>query len=150
MVSADSHWMQLALKEAKKADKKGEVPVGAVAVYKGKKIASAHNLSISCSDPTAHAEILCLRKAAKQLKNYRLAGIILYVTVEPCAMCAGAMVWARIKKLVFGCKDKKAGACGSVLNLSNHKKFNHRFEVTGGILEEDCRQLLQTFFEKRR
>lgn len=150
MVHSHSYWMQLALREAKKAAKKGEVPVGAVAVEGGRKIAFAHNLSISLSDPAAHAEILCLRKAAKRLKNYRLGGIILYVTMEPCAMCTGAMVWARIKKLVFGCWDKNAGACGSVLNLSNQKEFNHHFEVTGGILEGACRKLLQDFFKKCR
>lgn len=128
----------------------GEIPIGAVLVFDGKKIASGHNLSVSKNDSTAHAEIVCLRKAAKRLKNYRLADTILYVTVEPCAMCAGAMIWARVKKVVYGCCDPKAGACGSVIDLSKIKKFNHHFEIVGSVLENECRKILQDFFKKRR
>ncbi|MBI2915595.1 MAG: nucleoside deaminase [Elusimicrobia bacterium] len=146
----DQYWMGLALKEAEKARKAGEVPVGAVAVCQGRKIASAHNRSISHDDPTAHAEILCLRRAARRLKNYRLAGTILYVTVEPCAMCAGALLWARISKVVFGCWDEKSGACGSVLHLAKFKKFSHRFQSVGGVREEECRGTLQRFFLEKR
>ena len=128
--------MSLAIKEAQKAARAGEVPVGAVAVLDGKKIASAYNQSVSKNDPTAHAEILALRKVAKLVRNYRLSGIILYVTKEPCAMCAGALVWARVKKLVWGCPDLKAA--------------NHKFAVKRGVLKEHCRSLLQKFFKAKR
>ena len=128
--------MRLALAEAKKAAKIGEVPIGAVAVLNGKKIASAHNAPISRKDPTAHAEILCLRHASKRLGNYRLNGIILYVTKEPCAMCKGALVWARVAKVVWGCPDIKA--------------TNHKFLVKRGVLKEHCGRLLQKFFRARR
>ncbi len=134
----DAYWMRLALAQARKAQETGEVPVGAVAVLNGKRIATAHNRPISARDPTAHAEILCLRKAAKKLRNYRLNGIILYVTKEPCAMCSGALVPARVKKVVFGCPDPKAGVS------------NHHFEIVGGVLKNDCRKLLQGFFKERR
>lgn len=144
------YWMKRALQEARKSEKKGEVPVGAVAVCNNKLVASAHNLSIALKDPSAHAEIVCLRRAAKRLKNYRLTGIILYITVEPCAMCAGAIIWSRVKKVVFGCWDEKAGACGSVIDLSNVKKFNHRFKVVGGVMEKECRKIVQDFFKRKR
>jgi len=143
-------WMKEALWQARLAEKRGEVPVGCVAILNGKVLASGFNQSISKNDPTAHAEIVCLRRAARRLKNYRLSGIILYVTVEPCAMCAGAMGWARVEKLVFGCWDPKAGACGSLLNLSSLKKLNHRFELVGGVMEKECRRLMQRFFKGRR
>lgn len=148
--SQDFYWMKQALEEAKKAGLKGEVPIGAVLVKNNKKVASAHNLTITKNDPTAHAEILCLKLAAKRLKNYRLTGTILYVTMEPCVMCAGALIWSRIKKVVFGCWDRKSGSCGSVVNLSKIKQFNHHFQFEGGILEKDSRKLLQDFFKDKR
>jgi len=128
--------MKAALAEARKAAKAGEVPVGAVAVRDGKRIASAHNRPISLNDPTAHAEILCLRRASKKLRNYRLNGIILYVTKEPCAMCRGALVWARIERLVWGCPDIKPA--------------NHEFRTTRGVLKQESARILQGFFKKRR
>ena len=146
----DAYWMRLALKEARKAEKKGEVPVGAVAVLNREKIASAHNLSIQSSDPTAHAELVALRRAGLRLRNYRLSDIIMYVTKEPCAMCAGALVWARVRKVVFGCRDPQAGACGSLFDFSKVKNFNHSFEAHGGVLEQECRHLLVKFFRKKR
>ncbi|OGR52365.1 MAG: tRNA-specific adenosine deaminase [Elusimicrobia bacterium RIFCSPLOWO2_02_FULL_39_32] len=149
-MAQDCFWMQQALEEAKKAGIKGEVPIGAVLVKNNKKIASAHNLTIAKNDPTAHAEILCLRRASKRLKNVRLTGTILYVTVEPCALCAGALIWSRIKKVIFGCWDIKSGACGSVVNLSQIKQFNHHFQCEGGILEKDSAKLLQDFFKDKR
>ena len=151
-VPAQDHfyWMRQALTQAEKSAKKGEVPIGAVAVLQGRRVASGHNLSITRRDPSAHAEIVCLRRAAVRLKNYRLSDIILYVTVEPCLMCAGAMIWARIGKVVFGCRDAKAGACGSVVDLAKIRAFNHRFEVQGGVLEQESRDLMRKFFKKRR
>ena len=142
--------MGQALIQARKSERRGEVPVGAVAVFKGKKVAQAHNRSIESSDPSAHAEILCLRRAARRLQNYRLNDMIFYVTKEPCAMCAGAFLWGRVNKVVFGCADEKAGACGSVLDLSKVPEFNHRFEVVGGVLEKECRKLLRGFFQRKR
>lgn len=142
--------MSMALKEAKKAYKKNEVPVGAVIVKDEKIITRAYNQTIKLNDPTAHAEILALRKAAKKIGNYRLNECKMYVTVEPCPMCAGALIWARIKELIFGVSDPKSGACGSVINLFTDKKFNHRVKVTFGILEEECRNLIQKFFQKKR
>ncbi len=142
--------MNLALKEAKRAEKHGEVPVGAVLVHKNKLLASACNLTIFRNDPTAHAEILLLRKASTVLKNYRLGDTIMYVTMEPCAMCAGALLWARVKKVVFGCWDEKSGCLGSVLNFSQVRPFNHRLQVLGGIMEEECRQIVQNFFRSKR
>ncbi len=139
-----------AIREAKKADKRDEVPIGAVVVAEGKIIARAYNQTIQLNDPTAHAEIIALRKAAKKIGNYRLNGCQIFVTVEPCPMCAGALIWARVKELVYGAKDPKSGACGSVVNLFAEKKFNHRVKVTSGILEKECRDLVQEFFQKRR
>jgi tRNA(adenine34) deaminase len=146
----DAYWMRQALAQARAAARKGEVPVGAVLVRNGVRVAAAHNRPIAAQDPSAHAEILALRRAARRLKNYRLDGTILYVTLEPCAMCAGALVWARIAKVVYGCSDLKAGACGTILDLSQVRAFNHRFEVSGGVLAEESRRLLQDFFRKRR
>ena len=143
-------YMLEALKEARKAYKKDEVPVGAVLVKNGTIIARGHNQPISKLDPTAHAEILALRKASKTLKNYRLYGIILYVTLEPCPMCAGALVHARIKEIVYDCPDVKSGACGSVTNIASNKKLNHRIKITSGILEKECRSLIQKFFKLKR
>ncbi|MFC1501038.1 tRNA adenosine(34) deaminase TadA [Elusimicrobiota bacterium] len=139
-----------AIKEAKKAKNRGEVPVGAVIAANSKIISRGYNKSIALNDPTAHAEIIALRKASKKIGNYRLKDCKLYVTVEPCPMCAGAAVWARVSEIVFGAFDKKAGACGSVLNISDNKNLNHRIKVTGGVLEKECRTLMQKFFRKRR
>ncbi len=150
MNDIDKKFMKLALKEAKFAYKKNEVPVGSVIVLDGKVIAKAHNLNIKLNDPTAHAEILALRKAAKKLNNYRLNGCILYTTLEPCPMCAGAMVYTRIKRLVYAVEDPKAGACKSVLNIVNNKKLNHRIEVHSGILSKESKKLLKSFFKKLR
>ena len=143
-------FMKEALKEARKAALNNEVPVGAVVVNDGKIIGRGHNRPVSLADPTAHAEIIALRRAAKKLGNYRLPGIDMYVTIEPCSMCAGAMVQARIARLYFGAKDPKAGAAGSVLNLTSNKKLNHRIKVQGGILAEECREIIQGFFKAKR
>ncbi len=142
--------MRRALREAQKADSEGEVPVGAVVVHDEKIIARAHNRPLSLSDPSAHAEVLALRRAAKKLGNYRLKGCDLYVTIEPCAMCAGAIIQARLRRLVFGTSDPKAGACGSVLAVLNHPKVNHQVEVVSGVLAEECAAILRAFFRKRR
>ena len=142
--------MKEALKEAKQALQEDEVPVGAVVVYRGKIIARAHNQVELLKDPTAHAEMLALTSAANSLRTKWLNGASLYVTIEPCSMCAGALVLARIKDLYFGAKDPKTGACGSVLNIINHKKLNHRIKVNSGILEEECSSLLKEFFKNKR
>lgn len=143
-------FMQKALKEAKKAAELDEVPVGAVIVYKGKIIARAHNQIRLLKDPTAHAEMIAITQAAAHLKNERLLGTSLYVTIEPCSMCAGAMVLARIKNLVYGADDPKTGACGSVLNIVGHRKLNHRVRVKRGILKEEAGNLIREFFIKKR
>ena len=142
--------MRLALIEAKKAKAAGEVPVGAVIVKDGLVLACSHNQPIGASDPTAHAEMIVLRKAARLLKNYRLPGCDLYVTLEPCAMCVGAMMHARISRLVFGAYDPKTGACGSVIDLLENTTLNHHTAVTGGILEEECSRMLKDFFAELR
>ena len=143
-------WMELALEEAYKAAREGEVPVGAVAVAENELAAADHNRSLQLSDPTAHAELLVLRRVAGDLSNYRLSHLDLYVTVEPCAMCAGALVWARVKRLVFGVRDEKAGAVCSKVSLLEPGLFNHRVEVVEGILAEPAREVLQSFFRQRR
>jgi tRNA(adenine34) deaminase len=142
--------MRRALREAQKADSEGEVPVGAVVVQYGKVIARAHNRPLGLSDPSAHAEILALRRGAKKLANYRLKGCDLYVTIEPCAMCAGAIIQARLRRLVYGTPDPKAGACGSALAVLNHPKVNHRVEVVSGVLAEECAKIVRDFFRRRR
>lgn len=142
--------MELSLKEAKQAALEGEVPVGAVVVLGNKLISRDHNRSIQLKDPTAHAEILALRTAGQTLKNYRLKDTSVFVTLEPCAMCAGALVWARVSRVVFGAWDEKTGAAGSKVNLFQPGLFNHSVEVTGGVLEEPCREVLRDFFEVRR
>jgi tRNA(adenine34) deaminase len=145
------HLMKEALKEAKKGFNSGEVPVGAVMTGPdGEIVARAHNQPVSRKDPTAHAEILVMRKAALCYGNYRLTGTLLVVTVEPCLMCMGAAINARISGLVFGASDPKAGAAGSVYNLAADSRLNHRIEVTSGIMEEECRALMQEFFKIRR
>ena len=142
--------MHLALEEAKRAGEEGEVPVGAVVVSGGEVIARGRNRPIVLSDPTAHAEILALRKGATKVGNYRLPGCTLYVTVEPCAMCAGALLQARVRRLVFGAEDPKAGGVRSLYYLLEDKRLNHRVEVTAGVLLQECRQVLCGFFRERR
>lgn len=142
--------MQEALKEAQKAFEEDEVPVGAVIVYKGKIIARGHNQVERLKDPTAHAEMLALTSAANFLKTKWLNGASAYVTIEPCSMCAGALVLSRIKNLYFGAKDPKTGACGSVVNIVNHKKLNHHIRIKSGFLEDKCGCLLKEFFKKKR
>ena len=146
----DEKWMNLAIEQAIKAEKEGEVPVGAVLVKDGLLIAKAHNQPISKNDATAHAEIQLIRVAGKELQNYRLNGSTLFVTLEPCAMCFGAMVHARVKRIVYGAHDPKTGACGSSEDLTNSNCFTHKISITGGVSERKCSQLLQTFFKSRR
>lgn len=142
--------MMEALKEAEKARDLGEVPIGCVIVKDGKIIGRGYNRTVIEKDPTAHAEILAIRDAANFLGGWRLLGTELYVTCEPCAMCAGAMVWARIQKVVFGTKDRKAGAAGSVMNILQEDGLNHQLEIESGILEEPCKAILQNFFKDIR
>jgi len=145
------HWMQLALIEAQKAADLNEVPVGAVLVDENNKlIASAHNAPISQHDPTSHAEINVLRKAALTLENYRLIKTTLYVTLEPCVMCVGAMVHSRIRRLVYGAKEHKTGAVSSQFQLLEENRHNHNIEVLSGVLESSCSQILSDFFQRRR
>jgi tRNA(adenine34) deaminase len=146
----DERWMQEALRLAHQAEAAGEVPVGAVVVKDGVIIGRGFNQPISAHDPTAHAEIIAMREAARTLKNYRLTDAVLYVTLEPCAMCAGAMVHARIKRLVFGAPDPRAGAAGSVFNIVQTPALNHRLEITSAVLTELCAELLKGFFLRRR
>ncbi|MCR1899949.1 tRNA adenosine(34) deaminase TadA [Irregularibacter muris] len=139
-------YMELAIKEAKKAFAKAEVPIGAVLVKNDEVIATAHNLKEINNDPTAHAEILVIQEGAQRLHTWRLEDCDLYVTVEPCAMCAGAIVQSRIRRLIIGAMEPKFGAAGSIVNIVNHPKFNHRVEVFEGIMEEECSQLMKDFF----
>jgi len=148
--SVDEQFMDMALEEAKRAEEEGEVPVGAVLVSQGQVIARARNRPIALSDPTAHAEILALREGAAGAGNYRLPDSTLYVTLEPCAMCAGALLQARVKRLVFGAEDPKAGAVRSLYFLLEDERLNHRVDVTGGVLREECREILRQFFQDRR
>ena len=149
-MTEDEKWMNLAIEQAIKAQDEDEVPVGAVLVKDGLLIAKAHNRPISTNDATAHAEIQVLRKAGIKLQNYRLTDSTLYVTLEPCAMCVGALMHARIARIVYGANDQKTGACGSSENLINANCFNHKIHLTNGILEEECKQLLKEFFNSRR
>ena len=146
----DEKWMQCAITEANIAKDKGEVPVGAIIIQNNQIIAKAHNCPILKNDPTAHAEIEVLRKAGEKLQNYRLAKTTLYVTLEPCAMCLGAMIHARIERVVFGASDPKSGVCGSTIDLSSESIFNHQISVSGGVLEHECKNILQSFFKLRR
>jgi tRNA(adenine34) deaminase len=150
LLRADAGFMEAALAAACQGASLGEVPIGAVVVSRGEILASAHNAPIALSDPTAHAEVLALREAARRVGNYRLPGATLYVTVEPCAMCVGAIVQARVTRVVFGCPDPKSGALGSVYDLAAGRQTNHEFLVTGGISAEKARSLLQEFFALRR
>lgn len=147
---SDTEFMRLAIEQAIEAGAQGEVPVGAVVVKDGIVIGRGSNAPIAQHDPSAHGEIQALRQAAKHLGNYRLVDCTLYVTLEPCAMCAGAIQHARIARLVFGASDPKTGACGSVINLMAEEKLNHHTEVIGGIMAEQCGKLLSDFFASRR
>ena len=146
----EEKFMKEALKEAKKAFDKDEVPVGAVIVKDGKIIARAHNLKESKTDTTYHAEILAIQKASKKLESWRLEGCTMYVTLEPCPMCAGALIQARLDKVVIGTMDYKTGACGSVLNLLNDYTFNHKVEVETEVMKDECEKILQDFFKELR
>jgi tRNA(adenine34) deaminase len=146
----DTDYMQIALEEARASASSGEVPVGAVLVHEGNIIARSGNRTISDCDPTAHAEIIVLRQAARALGNYRLAGTTLYVTIEPCAMCAGAMIQARIPRLVYGADDPKGGAVRTCFQLLSEPRLNHRVEISSGVLAGECAALLQSFFTSRR
>ena len=143
-------FMKEALKEAKKSYKKDEIPVGAVIVKDGKIIARGHNIKETTTDPTKHAEIIAIQKASKKLQTWRLSGCTMYVTLEPCSMCAGSLIQARIDKVVIGTMDEKTGACGSVLNLLSDYKFNHTVQIETGIMQEECKTILQQFFKELR
>ncbi|HKX27150.1 MAG TPA: tRNA adenosine(34) deaminase TadA [Blastocatellia bacterium] len=149
-VILDEFFMGFALDEARQAREAGEIPIGAVVVVDNQIVGSGHNRPIGLHDPTAHAEVLALREAAHQIGNYRLTGATLYVTIEPCAMCAGAIVNARIKRLVYGAADSRAGAVDSVFQICSHSSLNHQVEVTSGVSAEASRELMQTFFKHRR
>jgi tRNA(adenine34) deaminase len=146
----DEKWMREALVLARAAQEKGEVPIGAVVVYQGAIVGRGANSTITNSDPTAHAEVLALREAARTLGNYRLGGCEIFATLEPCAMCAGALIHARVSRLVYATDDPKAGAAGSVLSVLNHPKLNHQMEVVSAVLRDESAELLQTFFRTRR
>jgi len=146
----DIYFMQRALECAKKAYEKDEVPVGAVIVKDNKIISKGYNKSITLKDATAHAEIIAIRKACKKLNNYRLTDCSIYVTIEPCSMCTGALIHARIKNIYFGAKDIKTGACGSVFNIANSNKLNHNINIFGGLLEQDCAKIIKQFFKNKR
>jgi tRNA(adenine34) deaminase len=149
-MSDDLDYMRAAMDEAAAAERDGEVPVGAVVVFEGAIVGRGNNRVLRDSDPTAHAEIVALRAAGQALGNYRLEGCTLYATLEPCAMCAGAILHARIERLVYAASDPKAGACGSVLSVMNHPQLNHKVEVEAGLLAEECGPLLTNFFRARR
>ena len=146
----DNYWMQQALVAAKRAQQLDEVPVGAVLVKNDELLATANNSPISLTDPTAHAEVLVLRKAAELINNYRLVGTTLYVTLEPCMMCAGAMLHARVERLVFGAYDEKTGVAGGCFDWIQDEMQLHKLSVTGGVLEQECAQLLKDFFRVKR
>ena len=146
----DERFMARAIEAARRAEAMGEVPVGAVVVAGGEVIAEGANQPIAAHDPTAHAEVVALRAAAERLQNYRLVDTTLYVTLEPCCMCTGAMIHARVQRLVFGATDPKSGAAGSVFALTQDPAHNHRLEVTGGVCAEECAAMLQSFFRARR
>ena len=149
-MNIDEKWMKIAMDEANLAMNEEEIPVGAVLIQNNKLIARSHNQPIKNNDPTAHAEIQLLRKAGVQQKNYRLIGSTIYVTLEPCTMCFGAMVHARIERIVFGASDFKTGVCGSCINLNKENFFNHKISITGGVLENESSELLKLFFKTRR
>jgi len=146
----DLEFMQMALEQARLAPARGEVPIGAVLVLDGQVLAQVHNFREVWQDPTAHAEVVAIREAATRLGTWRLTNTALYVTVEPCSMCAGAIIQSRISRLVFGARDPKAGACGSVFNLPDERRLNHRVQVVGGVMEQESQELIQTFFRNLR
>ena len=150
MIEQDKIYMKEALKEARIAFEKDEVPIGAVIVHNEKIIARAHNQVELLKDPTAHAEMLAITQATNYLRNKWLSGCYAYVTIEPCSMCAGAFVLARVKNIFFGASDPKTGACGSLINIANNTRLNHRISIEKGLLEQDCAQLLQEFFRNKR
>jgi tRNA(adenine34) deaminase len=150
LIGQDGHFIKLALAEARKAFLAGEVTVGAIVVRDARIIASAHNGPVGLHDPSAHAEILALRQAAITERNYRLTGTTLYVTIEPCLMCAGALIQARVSRLVFGAPDPKGGAVVSLYRVLEDSRLNHRIEVIGGVLQEECGELLSRFFREKR
>jgi tRNA(adenine34) deaminase len=150
VMDVDEQYMDLALAEAKKAEALGEVPVGAVVVAGGVVAGRGFNHPIATHDPTAHAEIIAMREAGRGLANYRLAGATIYCTVEPCMMCAGAMIHARVARLVFGTPDAKAGSAGSIYNVLTDPRLNHRVELVSGIRETECSAILRDFFTRRR
>jgi len=146
----DEEQMRAALELAREARERGEVPVGAVVVVDGEVVGEGYNQPVGTNDPTAHAEIVAIRQAGQQSGNYRLTDATLYVTIEPCQMCVGAMVHARIARLVYGAPEPKAGAIESAMRAHEHPSLNHRLEVTGRVLEEECREVIQAFFAERR
>lgn len=146
----DEFWMSFALAEARQAATVGEVPIGAVIVRHDEIIGRGHNEPIRSCDPTAHAEIIALREAARRIENYRLTDATIYVTIEPCAMCAGAIVNARIQRLVYGATEPRQGAVDSIFQICTNSSLNHQVEVTAGVKEEECKALMQTFFQARR
>jgi tRNA(adenine34) deaminase len=150
MTSSDELWMEEALRSAQRALEAGEVPVGAVVVSGGQIVGRGWNRNIADHDPSAHAEILALREAGAAVANHRLGDCELFVTIEPCAMCAGALVQARIKRLIYGADDPKAGAVHSVIQVANHPQLNHQMEVRGGVLAGRCAEMVQAFFKSRR
>ncbi|PHM64518.1 hypothetical protein Xsto_02922 [Xenorhabdus stockiae] len=149
-IYSDEYWMRQAMDLAMQAQTKGEIPVGALLVADNKIIAEGYNHPITDHDPTAHAEIIALRRGGTQLQNYRLLETTLYVTLEPCVMCAGAMIHSRIQRLVYGASDMKTGAAGSLIDILRHPGMNHRIEITGGVLEQECSAMLSAFFKQRR
>jgi tRNA(adenine34) deaminase len=150
MSESDLEFMRAALEEARTAVERGEVPIGAVIVHEGKIIARAHNRTLTDNDPTAHAEMVAIRAAAQIIGNHRLNGTSLYVTVEPCAMCAGALIQARVARLIYGCAEQKGGAVRTCFQVLDHPAVNHRVEITSGIMAEECVAVMQHFFAQRR
>jgi tRNA(adenine34) deaminase len=146
----DAQWMRQAQLAAREAQQKGEVPVGTCVIYQDELLAISGNRTRTDCDPTGHAEMVALREAAQKLGNYRLVGTVVYSTIEPCAMCAGALIQARVKRLVYGARDERAGAVESRFRICDTEFLNHRIEVTAGVLEEECRELMQQFFRSRR
>lgn len=147
---SDDHYMNIALEEAQKAAAKDEVPVGAIVVFSGQIIGRAHNEPIGGHDPSAHAEILAMRRAAEKLGNYRLTGAELYVTLEPCIMCAGAIIQARLARVIYGALDPKCGAVVSLYKILTDSRLNHQVDVTGGVLKEECGEIISRFFREKR
>lgn len=147
---AHEYWMRFAIEEARKAEAIAEVPIGAVIVYEGDIIGRGHNLRETALDPTAHAEMIAIREASQNKQAWRLSGATLYVTLEPCPMCAGAIMLSRLDRVVFGTADPKAGCCGTLMNLVQEQRFNHRAEVVPNVLQADCAELLTSFFRQLR